>query len=119
MPDAGELAVSEVTLRAYAELQQYLDTGTHSRVEDLRGAPAADRMFRQSQIAAAVRFCARVFGPQYAALLGKAAEVAAGSAPRGGRQGLKWRPETACRAYQAGCRAGAGRSHLRRRSGPN
>jgi hypothetical protein len=79
---ADELAVSEVTLRAYADLQQYLDTGTHSLVEGLRGTQAADRLFRQSQIDAAVRFCAQVFGPQYATLLGKAAEVAAGSAPR-------------------------------------
>ena len=76
---AGELAVSEVTLRAYAELQQYLDTGTRSLVEGLRGCDPADQPFRQSQVDAAVRFCAKVFGPQYAALLGKAAEVAANS----------------------------------------
>ena len=37
------------------------------------------RPFRQSQVDAAVRFCATVFGPQYAALLGKAAEVAVNS----------------------------------------
>jgi hypothetical protein len=76
---ASELAVSEVTLRAYTELQQYLDTGTRSLVEGLRGCDPADRPFRQSQVDAAVRFCAKVFGPQYAALLGKAAEVAANS----------------------------------------
>jgi hypothetical protein len=76
---ASELAVSEVTLRAYTELQQYLDTGTRPLVEGLRGGDPADRPFRQSQVDAAVRFCAKVFGPQYAALLGKAAEVAANS----------------------------------------
>ena len=76
---ASELAVSEVTLRAYGELQQYLDTGTRSLVEGLRGGDPADRPFRQSQVDAAVRFCAKVFGPQYAAVLGKAAEVAANS----------------------------------------
>jgi hypothetical protein len=76
---ASELAVSEVTLRAYSELQQYLDTGTRPLVEGLRGGDPADRPFRQSQVDAAVRFCAKVFGPQYAALLGKAAEVAANS----------------------------------------
>jgi hypothetical protein len=76
---ASELAVSEVTLRAYSELQQYLDTGTRQLVEGLRGGDPADRPFRQSQVDAAVRFCAKVFGPQYAALLGKAAEVAANS----------------------------------------
>jgi hypothetical protein len=74
---ASELAVSEVTLRAFTELQQYLDTGTRLLVEGLRGGAPADRPFRQSQVDAAVRFCAKVFGPQYAALLGKAAEVAA------------------------------------------
>jgi hypothetical protein len=76
---ASELAVSEVTLRAYTELQQYLDTGTRLLVEGLRGGEAADRPFRQSQVDAAVRFCAKVFGAQYAAVLGKAAEVAANS----------------------------------------
>jgi hypothetical protein len=76
---ASELAVSEVTLRAYSELQQYLDSGTRSLVEGLRGGDPGDRPFRQSQVDAAVRFCAKVFGPQYAAVLGKAAEVAANS----------------------------------------
>jgi hypothetical protein len=76
---ASELAVSEVTLRAYTELQQYLDTGTRSLFEGLRGGDPADRPFRQSQADAAVRFCAKVFGPQYAASLGRAAEVAANS----------------------------------------
>ncbi len=76
---ASELAVSEVTLRAYSELQQYLDSGTRSLVEGLRGGDPGDRPFRQSQVDAAVRFCAKVFGPQYAVVLGKAAEVAANS----------------------------------------
>jgi hypothetical protein len=75
---AGELAISEVTLRAYTELQQFLDTGTQALLDGLRGA-GADRPLRQSQVDAAVRFCAKVFGPEYAALLGKAAEVAANS----------------------------------------
>jgi hypothetical protein len=68
-----------VTLRAYTELQQYLDTGTHSLVEGLRGGETSDRPLRQSQVEAAVRFCAKLFGPQYGALLGKAAEVATNS----------------------------------------
>jgi hypothetical protein len=76
---AGELAVSEVTLRAHTELQQYLDSGTRALVEGLRRGDPADRPFRQSQVDAAVRFCATVFGPQYAAALDKAAEVAANS----------------------------------------
>ncbi len=73
---ASELAISEMTTRAYGELQQYLDTGTKTLLEGLRSAGAADRPFRQSQVDAAVRFCAKVFGQEYASLLTKAAEVA-------------------------------------------
>ena len=75
---ASELAISEVTQRAHAELQQYLDSGTQALLDVLRSCEPADRPFRQSQLNAAVRFCGKVFGPEYAALLGKAAEVAAG-----------------------------------------
>jgi hypothetical protein len=78
---AGELAISEMTLRTFHELQQYLDTNTQALVDGLRGVSDAERNFRLSQIDAAVRFCAKVFGPEYAALLGKAAEVAANAAP--------------------------------------
>lgn len=39
-------------------------------------AAEKDRAFRQSQVAAAVGFCAKVFGDDYAALLTQAAEVA-------------------------------------------
>ena len=44
----------------------------------MRCATAGDneRPFRQSQVDAAVRFCAKVFGQEYAALLTKAADVA-------------------------------------------
>jgi hypothetical protein len=76
---AGELAVNEVTLRASAELQQCLDTGTQTLLDGLRSGEAADRPFRQSQVDAAVRFCGKVFGAEYAALLAKAAEVAGNS----------------------------------------
>lgn len=73
---AGELAINEMTQRALTELRQYLDNGTRAFLEGLRNAGEADRCFRQSQLDAAVRFCAKVFGREYAALLGKAAEVA-------------------------------------------
>jgi hypothetical protein len=74
---AGELAISEMTTRCYNELEQYLDTGTRTLLDGLRGAGSGDRPFRQSQVDAAVRFCAKVFGQEYASLLAKAAEVAA------------------------------------------
>ena len=79
---AGELAINEMTQRALTELRQYLDNGTQALLEGLRHAGEADRAFRQSQVDAAVRFCSKVFGREYAALLGKAAEVAAATEPK-------------------------------------
>jgi hypothetical protein len=73
---AAELAMSEMTRRAYSELQQYLDSGTRALLDGLRHAGDSDRNFRQSQVEAAARFCGKVFGPDYAAMLAKAAEVA-------------------------------------------
>lgn len=73
---AGELALNEVTQRTFSGLQQYLDSSTRALLDGLRHAGEADRSFRQSQVDAAVRFCALVFGKDYAALLSKAAEVA-------------------------------------------
>jgi hypothetical protein len=73
---ASELAINEVTQRTFNELQQLLDTGTRTLLDALRGASGGERPFRQSQVDAAVRFCAKVFGQEYAALLAKAAEVA-------------------------------------------
>ena len=73
---ASELAINEVTQRTFNELQQFLETGTRALLDALRGASGGERPFRQSQIDAAVRFCAKVFGRDYASLLAKAAEVA-------------------------------------------
>lgn len=73
---ARELAINEMTQRAFNELQQFLDTNTRALLDGLRHAGEADRPFRQSQVDAAVRMCAKVFGRDYAALLNKAAEVA-------------------------------------------
>ena len=76
---AGELAINEMTMRTYTELQNYLESHGNSLVDALRGAGASDRSFRQSQMDAAVRFCGKVFGADYAATLAKAAGVAAQS----------------------------------------
>lgn len=73
---AGELALNEMTQRSFSELQQYLDSGTRALLEALRSTGEGERSFRQSQVDAAVRLCSKVFGKDYAALLGKAAEVA-------------------------------------------
>jgi len=74
---ASELAINEVTQRTFSELQQFLESGTRTLLDTLRGASDSGRAFRQSQIDAAVRFCAKVFGQEYASLLAKAAGVAA------------------------------------------
>jgi hypothetical protein len=72
----SELAVSEVTLRTYSELEHYLETGTKVLLDSLRHAGDDDRTFRQSQVDAAIRFCRTVFGSDYAGLLVKAADIA-------------------------------------------
>ncbi len=82
---ASELAVNEVTQRTFSELQQCLDTGTRTLLDALRGAGDTERQFRQSQLDAAVRFCAKVFGREYASLLTKAAEVASHSERKAAR----------------------------------
>jgi hypothetical protein len=73
---AAELALSEATTRAYADLTQGLEANTKALLDSLRHAEAGDRPFRQSQVEAAIRFCRTVFGVEYAGLLAKAAEVA-------------------------------------------
>jgi hypothetical protein len=77
---ASELAVSEVTLRTYSDLTQYLETGSKILLDALRHADDAEYPFRQSQVEAATRLCRIVFGADYAGLLAKAAEVARQSA---------------------------------------
>lgn len=73
---ASELAINEVTLRVHSEIENFLDTGTPLLLESLRAAGPSDRAFRMSQVDAAVRFAGKVFGPSYATLLAKAADVA-------------------------------------------
>lgn len=73
---AGELAVAEMTQRSFKDLQQFLDRGMPPLLDGVRHAGAGDRSFRQSQVDAAVRFCERVFGRDYAVMMSKAAEVA-------------------------------------------
>jgi hypothetical protein len=75
------MAVNEMTMRSYTELQNYLESGTKVLLDGLRQAGDADRPFRQSQMDAAIRFCRCVFGADYAGLLGKAAEIAGQTPP--------------------------------------
>jgi hypothetical protein len=82
---AGELAISEMTQRTFSELQRYLEDGSRALLDGVRHAGDADRSFRQSQVDAAVRLSAKVFGKDYAALLGKAADVARASERKAAR----------------------------------
>jgi len=82
---ASELAINEMTQRTFSEIQQYLDSGTRALLDGLRHAGDVDRSFRQSQVDAAVRLCAKIFGSDYAALLTKAAEVAGSAARKAAR----------------------------------
>ena len=73
---ASELAINEVTLRTYSDLQQYVEKSTESLVQSLRGGDAKSRGFRQMQVNAAIRFCEVLFGQDYASLMSRAAENA-------------------------------------------
>jgi len=73
---ASELAINEVTLRTYSDLQQYVEHSTEALVQSLRGGDAKARAYRQMQVAAAIRFCDILFGQDYASLMSRAAENA-------------------------------------------
>jgi hypothetical protein len=73
---ASELAINEVTLRTYSDLQQYVEHATEALVQSLRGGDAKARAYRQMQVAAAIRFCDVLFGHDYASLMSRAAENA-------------------------------------------
>ena len=87
---AGELAVSEVTMRTYSELALYLETGTKILLDALRHAGDAERPFRQSQLDAAVHFCRSIMGADYAGLLVKAINVAMQGTPAERRSLRAW-----------------------------
>jgi hypothetical protein len=73
---ASELAINEVTLRTYSDLQQYVEHATEALVQSLRGGDAKSRAYRQMQVTAAIRFCDVLFGHDYASLMSRAAENA-------------------------------------------
>lgn len=74
---ASELAINEVTLRTYSDLQQYVEKSTEALVQSLRSGDAKARAYRKSQVAAAIKFCQVLFGQEYASLMSRAAENAA------------------------------------------
>ncbi len=73
---ASELAINEVTLRTYSDLQHYVEQATEALVQSLRSGEGRVRAYRQMQVNAAIRFCDVLFGSDYAALMSRAAENA-------------------------------------------
>jgi hypothetical protein len=71
---ASELAINEVTLRTYSDLQHYVEQSTEALVQSLRNEKG--RTYRQQQVKAAIRFCEVLFGTDYASLMSRAAENA-------------------------------------------
>jgi hypothetical protein len=82
---AGELAISEATRRVDSDLKNFFDGATQILLDGLRAAAPAERAERQSQVDAAVRFCGKLLGAEYAALLSKAADVAGKGEARAAR----------------------------------
>jgi hypothetical protein len=70
---ASELAINEVTLRTFSDLQHYVEQATETLVGSLRGGDARARAFRRMQADAAIRFCEVLFGNDYASLMRRAA----------------------------------------------
>lgn len=73
---ASELAINEVTLRTYSDLQHYVEQSTEALVESLRSGDLRTRGYRQMQVSAAIRFSEVLFGHDYASLMTRAAENA-------------------------------------------
>jgi hypothetical protein len=84
---ASELAINEVTLRTYSDLQQYVEHSTEALVQSLRAGDAKARAYRQMQVAAAIRFCDVLFGHDYASLMSRAAENAVTGERKSSRAG--------------------------------
>ncbi|MGJ4917764.1 hypothetical protein ACQR10_10750 [Bradyrhizobium sp. HKCCYLRH2060] len=84
---ASELAINEVTLRTYSDLQQYVEKATEALVQSLRSGDARARAYRQSQVSAAIRFCHVLFGNDYAQLMSRAAENAMNGERKSSRAG--------------------------------
>jgi hypothetical protein len=84
---ASELAINEVTLRTYSDLQHYVEQSTEGLVQSLRGGDSRARGYRQMQVKAAIRFCEVLFGHDYASLMSRAAENAVTGERKSSRAG--------------------------------
>ena len=84
---ASELAINEVTLRTYSDLQQYVEQSTEALVQSLRSGDFKTRPYRQMQVQAAIRFCELLFGHDYASLMSRAADNAVTGERKSSRAG--------------------------------
>ncbi|MCA6126263.1 hypothetical protein J6500_30870 [Bradyrhizobium sp. WSM 1704] len=84
---ASELAINEVTLRTFSDLQHYVEHSTEGLVQSLRGGDIRVRAYRQQQVQAAIRFCEVLFGHDYASLMNRAAENAVTGERKSSRAG--------------------------------
>jgi hypothetical protein len=84
---ASELAINEVTLRTYSDLQQYVEQATEALVQSLRNGDIKTRAYRQMQAQAAIRFCELLFGHDYASLMSRAADNAVTGERKSSRAG--------------------------------
>jgi hypothetical protein len=84
---ASELAINEVTLRTYSDLQQYVEQSTEALVQSLRSGDPKTRPYRQMQVQAAIRFCEVLFGHDYASLMSRAADNAVTGERKSSRAG--------------------------------
>jgi hypothetical protein len=84
---ASELAINEVTLRTYSDLQQYVEKATEALVQSLRAGDVRARSYREMQANAAVRFCEVLFGREYASLMSRAVENAVTAERKSSRAG--------------------------------
>ncbi|HLJ00739.1 MAG TPA: hypothetical protein VKT76_13555 [Bradyrhizobium sp.] len=84
---ASELAINEVTLRTYSDLQHYVEQSTEALVQSLRVSEGKNRAYRQLQASAAIRFCNVLFGSDYASLMKRAVESALSGERKSSRAG--------------------------------
>jgi hypothetical protein len=78
---APELAINQIAPHIHKELQNCCEISAAGLIDALRLAGPDRAALRRSQMAAAVRFAALLFGAEYANLLAKAAAVAGQDAP--------------------------------------
>ncbi|MBK5958028.1 hypothetical protein CCR97_07360 [Rhodoplanes elegans] len=76
---ASELALNEITLRVLSDLQSQLDNGSRSIIDVLRACEPGELPYRKAQMEAAIRFCAKILGDEFATVIARAAEVAVSS----------------------------------------